>query len=64
MKFTKMHGAGNDFVIINNMEEKIPVPELNGVAKELCARRFSLGADGLMVVDSPINGGELHDEVL
>jgi len=58
MKFTKMHGAGNDFVIINNMEEKIPVEELNGVAKELCARRFSLGADGLMVVDSPINGGD------
>ncbi len=58
MKFTKMHGAGNDFIIINNIEEKIQIKELNGIAKELCARRISLGADGLMVVDHPTEGGD------
>ncbi len=53
MKFTKMQGAGNDFIVINNMEEKIPHSELGMWAKKLCERRFSIGADGMMVVDSP-----------
>ncbi|MFT5874102.1 MAG: diaminopimelate epimerase [Clostridium sp.] len=58
MKFTKMHGAGNDFIIINNIEEKIPVEKLNQIAKTLCQRRLSLGANGLMVVDNPCYGGD------
>ena len=58
MKFTKMHGAGNDFVIINNIEEKIPVEKLNYIAKTVCTRRLSVGADGLMVVDHPEEGGD------
>jgi len=53
MKFTKMHGAGNDFIILNNMVEKIPVSELGSLAKSLCNRRLSIGADGLMAVDFP-----------
>ena len=49
MKFTKMHGAGNDFVIINLINEKpvLPYPVL---ARELCDRRTGIGADGLMLV--------------
>ena len=58
MKFTKMHGAGNDFIIINNMEEKIPVQELGALAKTLCNRRLSIGADGFMAVDYPDAGGD------
>ena len=58
MEFTKMHGAGNDFIIINNIEEKIPVSELGTLAERLCHRRFSIGADGLMVVDYPEFGGD------
>jgi len=58
MKFTKMHGAGNDFVIINNFEENIPVEKLNYIAKTVCTRRMSVGADGLMVVDHPEEGGD------
>ncbi|MBK5254225.1 MAG: diaminopimelate epimerase [Peptostreptococcaceae bacterium] len=58
MEFTKMHGAGNDFIIINNMVEKIKIEKLNSIAKEICARRMSLGADGLMVVDNPTEGGD------
>lgn len=52
MNFTKMHGAGNDFIIINNMEEKIEIEKFSQIAKKLCERRMSIGADGLMVVDS------------
>ncbi len=58
MKFTKMHGAGNDFIIINNIEEKLPVSELGKLAETLCHRRFAIGADGLMVVDTPDYGGD------
>lgn len=53
MEFYKMQGAGNDFIIINNMKEKISVDKLPAVAKKLCERKVSIGADGLMVVDYP-----------
>lgn len=58
MDFVKMHGAGNDFIIINNIEERIPECKLGELAEKLCHRRFSIGADGLMVVDSPEYGGD------
>ena len=53
MKFWKMNGAGNDFIIINNMEEKLSVEEMGPLAFKLCERHMSLGADGFMVVDAP-----------
>lgn len=52
MKFTKMHGAGNDFIIINNMIQKIPEEKFSTIAKSLCSRRLSIGADGIMFLDS------------
>ena len=48
MRFTKMHGAGNDFIIINNIEERIPEERLGALAKQLCAFHTSIGADGHM----------------
>lgn len=53
MEFTKMQGAGNDFIIINNMKLNIPDEKLPAIAKKVCRRKVSLGADGLMVVDYP-----------
>ncbi len=53
MKFTKMQGAGNDFIVINNMELKMSVNKLPIIAKKLCERKVSIGADGFMVVDYP-----------
>ena len=58
MKFWKMNGAGNDFVILNNLEEHLPVDILPQVARTLCERHRSIGADGLMVVDTPTQGGD------
>lgn len=49
MKFTKMHGAGNDFVIINSLEENVDLENLSELAHTLCDRRLGIGADGLMV---------------
>ena len=33
MEFTKMHGAGNDFIVINNIEMKIPEAKLGQLAE-------------------------------
>lgn len=58
MKFWKMNGAGNDFLILNNLEEHLPAEVLSQVARTLCERHLSIGADGLMVVDAPSQGGD------
>ena len=58
MKFWKMNGAGNDFVILNNLEERLPHEVLPAVAKTLCERHMSIGADGMMVVEAPTQGGD------
>ena len=50
MKFTKMHGAGNDFVILDNLSGSIPESDYSRLAQTLCCRRLSIGADGLMIV--------------
>lgn len=60
MKFTKMQGTGNDFIIINNIEEKIPKSRFPEIAAALCRRRLSVGADGMMFVDRPDCGGDYH----
>lgn len=60
MRFTKMHGAGNDFIIINNIDGVIPEPALPGLAAGLCAQHVSVGADGMMVVAAPRQGGDFR----
>lgn len=58
MRFTKMNGAGNDFIILNNMEEHIDHSLFPALARTLCHRHLSIGADGLMVVERPRQGGD------
>lgn len=58
LKFWKMNGAGNDFVVLNNLEEHLPAELLPQIARALCERHLSIGADGLMVVDAPTQGGD------
>ncbi len=53
--FTKMQGNGNDFVIIDNRKEKFSGKELAELAISLCARRTSIGADGLMAVENSLS---------
>lgn len=55
-----MNGAGNDFVIINNIIEKIPAERLPDAARKLCHRRFSIGADGFMAVERAENDGDFR----
>lgn len=60
MKFWKMNGAGNDFLILDNLRERIPLAEASNLARTLCERRLSIGADGLMIVDAPTAGGDFR----
>ncbi|MCD7867951.1 MAG: diaminopimelate epimerase [Clostridiales bacterium] len=48
MKFTKMHGIGNDYVYVNCFEENIKDP--SAVAKCVSDRHFGIGADGLILI--------------
>ena len=50
MKFHKLNGTGNDFVIIDNMDGALSRETLSRMAKKLCERHMSIGADGLMAV--------------
>ena len=56
MKFWKMNGAGNDFLILNNLEEHLPLEQLPRIAKVLCERHLSIGADEMCIRDrlSPV----------
>ena len=54
VKFWKMHGLGNDYVVIDNRSKLINSAEAAGLARKLCARRFSVGADGLLLVDNSV----------
>ena len=60
MRFTKMNGAGNDFLILDNREERLDPDQFPAIARTLCHRRLSIGADGLMVVEAPRQGGDFR----
>lgn len=48
MKFTKMHGIGNDYVYVNCFQEKVDNP--SEVAKFVSDRHFGVGSDGLILI--------------
>jgi diaminopimelate epimerase len=48
MKFTKMHGIGNDYVYVNGFEQ--PVPDPAAVARKISDRHFGIGSDGLILI--------------
>ena len=50
IKFTKMNGLGNDFVILDYDEYKKANIPADKLALKLCNRNFSIGADGLIIV--------------
>jgi diaminopimelate epimerase len=48
MKFTKMHGIGNDYVYVNGFEETVEGPA--SVARKVSDRHFGIGSDGLILI--------------
>lgn len=49
IEFTKMHGAGNDYVYINGFSNTLP-KDLEKLAIEISHRRFGVGGDGLILI--------------
>ena len=52
ISFTKMSGTGNDFIIIDHRELFLSPDEQSSFAKNICRRMFSVGADGLILIEN------------
>jgi diaminopimelate epimerase len=52
LRFTKHHGAGNDFLVLIDLESTGPLP--GDLVRALCDRRFGVGADGVIQI---VDGG-------
>lgn len=51
MKFTKMHGCGNDYVYVNGMREQIASDKKPEMVRKLSDRHFGIGADGVIFIN-------------
>ncbi|MFZ5584412.1 MAG: diaminopimelate epimerase [Thermodesulfobacteriota bacterium] len=51
LKFAKMNGSGNDFVLIDNRAAHIDPALMPALARGVCARGRSVGADGLIILE-------------
>ena len=58
MHFWKMNGAGNDFIVVDNRDGRVPSDKWPEIVPVLCERHMSIGADGFMVVEKPTYGGD------
>ena len=63
MKFVKMHGIGNDFIIVDARESDFDDDALPGLAIKLCDRHFGIGADGLLIA-YPSNSADVRMRVV
>jgi diaminopimelate epimerase len=57
VNFHKFHGTGNDFIMIDNRGNVFSKNDTN-LIHHLCHRRFGIGADGLILLELPINDDE------
>ena len=53
LKFFKLCASGNDFIVIFNFDGKISPEEGSFLAKKLCRNKFSISADGLILLEKP-----------
>ena len=58
MKFYKYCGAGNDFILLENFDGALAPEVLPELAKRLCRLHFSVGADGLIVLEPAARDGD------
>jgi len=52
IKFWKMHGIGNDYIVIDNRSSVIKEKDASKLAQKICRRRYSIGADGMILVSN------------
>ncbi|MEI7474301.1 MAG: diaminopimelate epimerase [bacterium] len=53
LKFTKMQGLGNDFILVDGKEVKDLGLDYSNIAVKMCDRNFGIGGDGLIIVNPP-----------
>ena len=58
LRFTKMNGAGNDFILFDNRTADIDL-ERNQIA-QLCDRHRGIGADGILLLENPTNRADFR----
>lgn len=51
MKFTKMHGCGNDYIYVDGAREQIPGEKKPEIVKRLSDRHFGIGGDGVIFIN-------------
>lgn len=51
MKFTKMHGCGNDYIYINGFQEKVEAEKKPELVRRLSDRHFGIGSDGVIFIN-------------
>jgi diaminopimelate epimerase len=59
LKFTKMNGAGNDFVLLDNLDRRLALG--SGQIAHLCDRHRGVGADGVLIVEPAANAADGAD---
>ncbi|HMK47832.1 MAG TPA: diaminopimelate epimerase [Methanocella sp.] len=55
IKFTKMHGNGNDFIMIDELQCPVPEEKKSAFTRKYCHRRFGIGADGVLFLAKPLH---------
>lgn len=59
--FSKMHGLGNDYIVIDESKKNIiPEDKKPEIVEEICRRGFSIGADGVIFVTPPKEDGDIR----
>jgi len=58
LRFTKMHGLGNDYVYVNGFDQTIADPA--ALARGMADRHFGVGGDGLILILPPTPGSAAH----
>lgn len=51
MKFTKMHGCGNDYIYVNGLKEQIDAKRKPELVRRLSDRHFGIGGDGVIFIN-------------
>ena len=58
VNFVKIQGTGNDFIVLDNYNQDYSVEYLQSIVSQICQRRISIGADGVLIVLPPASDNE------
>lgn len=62
MKFTKMHGCGNDYIYVNGSAERVPQEKKPEIVRYLSDRHFGVGGDGVIFIN-PADAADFEMEM-